>query len=238
MEVTLIASTTLTRQREDDFSFPWETDRWLPVNDEDLMTHTEEPDHLAEFAGRACYQAWNRPNPKTATNQGYLANILAQTHYSVLEHSSATFYVTGVSRSLTHELVRHRHLSYSQLSQRYVDESQAEVVMPPQMDPVELHTLLRVQEFCREAYKELVASGLARGLSRKSARQMARSVLPNATETKIVVSGNMRAWMDMLLKRYHVAADAEIREFAKIILGHLRSIAPNTFQNMPDEPFS
>lgn len=198
----------------------------------------DDEDKLAEFAGRACYQSWDRPNPKTANNDGYMKHILEVGHYSVLEHATATFYVTGVSRSLTHELVRHRHLSYSQLSQRYVDESEAEVVMPPQMDPVELHTLLQVQQFCREAYKTLVESGLNRGLTRKEARQMARSVLPNATETKIVVSGNMRAWRDMLMKRYHVAADAEIREFAKTILGHLRSIAPNTFQDMPEQPFS
>ena len=77
---------------------------------------------LAEFAGRACYESWHKPNPATATNAGYLRHILEVGHLSVLEHGSVTLYLRGVSRSLTHELVRHRHLSFSQLSQRYVPE--------------------------------------------------------------------------------------------------------------------
>ena len=71
---------------------------------------------LAEFAGRACYESWHKPNPKTATNAGYLRHILEVGHLSVIEHATATFYITGVSRSLTHELIRHRHFSFSQLS--------------------------------------------------------------------------------------------------------------------------
>ena len=74
---------------------------------------------LAEFAGRACYESWSKPNPATATNAGYLRHILEVGHLSVLEHGTVTMYLRGVSRSLTHELIRHRHFSYSQLSQRY-----------------------------------------------------------------------------------------------------------------------
>ncbi|MER7167245.1 FAD-dependent thymidylate synthase, partial [Micromonospora sp. NPDC000207] len=85
---------------------------------------------LAEAAGRACYQSWKKPNPATATNAGYLAHILEIGHLSVLEHGSVTFYFTGVSRSFTHELIRHRHFSYSQLSQRYVPERDAAMVEP------------------------------------------------------------------------------------------------------------
>ena len=85
---------------------------------------------LAEFAGRACYQSWSKPNPRTATNAGYLRHILEVGHLSVLEHGSVSFYLTGVSRSLTHELIRHRHFSYSQLSQRYVPERNAAMVEP------------------------------------------------------------------------------------------------------------
>ena len=83
-------------------------------------TDADGGEALAEFAGRACYQSWSKPNPRTATNAGYLRHILEVGHLSVLEHGSVTFYLTGVSRSLTHELIRHRHFSYSQLSQRYV----------------------------------------------------------------------------------------------------------------------
>ena len=75
---------------------------------------------LVEFAGRACYQSWSKPNPKTATNAAYLRHIIDVGHFSVLEHASVSFYITGISRSATHELIRHRHFSYSQLSQRYV----------------------------------------------------------------------------------------------------------------------
>ena len=91
-----------------------------PPDDVDWSTDAEGGQALAEFAGRACYQSWHKPNPATATNAGYLAHILEVGHLSVLEHGTATFYLTGVSRSFTHELVRHRHFSYSQLSQRYV----------------------------------------------------------------------------------------------------------------------
>ena len=65
---------------------------------------------------------WSKPNPRTATNAGYLRHIIDVGHFSVLEHASVSFYITGVSRSFTHELIRHRHFSYSQLSQRYVPE--------------------------------------------------------------------------------------------------------------------
>src|SRR5579875_2884421 len=106
---------------------PWETD-------------AGGGEACAEFAGRACYQSWTKPNPSTATNAGYLRHILEVGHLSVLEHGSVTFYLSGVSRSLTHELIRHRHFSYSQLSQRYVPEKDAAMVEPDVIaeDP-ELH---------------------------------------------------------------------------------------------------
>ena len=89
---------------------------------------------LVEFAGRACYQSWSKPNPRTATNAAYLRHIIDVGHFSVLEHASVSFYITGVSRSCTHELIRHRHFSYSQLSQRYVPEHDSQVVLPPGME--------------------------------------------------------------------------------------------------------
>ena len=196
-------------------------------------------DTLAEFAGRNCYQAWERKNPKTQTNEGYLANILKQGHESVLEHASATFFVEGVSRSLTHELIRHRHLSFSELSQRYVNVEDTEFVVPPAMGEVYgehaesyLWDLAPVGD-----YSDIVGRLMEAGFTRKQAREAARAVMPNSTETKIVVTGNMRAWRDVLKKRFHVAADAEIREFATEILRQLREIAPNTFQDIPETPY-
>ncbi len=101
-----------------------------PPDDVTWSTDAEGGQALAEFAGRACYQSWKKPNPATATNAGYLAHILEVGHLSVLEHGTVTFYLTGVSRSFTHELIRHRHFSYSQLSQRYVPERTRRMVEP------------------------------------------------------------------------------------------------------------
>src|ERR1700753_4022945 len=98
---------------------------------------------LLEFAGRACYQSWSKPNPRTATNAGYLRHIIDVGHLSVLEHASVSFYITGISRSCTHELIRHRHFSYSQLSQRYVPENESQIVLPPGLeDDDELRRIL------------------------------------------------------------------------------------------------
>jgi len=203
-----------------------------------------EADELAEVAGRLCYQSWDRPNPKTATNKGYLANILAQGHESVLEHASVTFYVEGVSRALLAELTRHRHLSFSVVSQRYVDAAQLDRVRPPIMDELDSETRDRVADLIAgqydenlRAYGEIVEILMAKGYKRKEAREAARAVLPNAVESPMVVTGNLRAWRDVLKKRHHVAADKEIQRFAGEVLRHLRAIAPNSIQDIPDRPY-
>ena len=193
---------------------------------------------LAEFAGRACYQSWSKPNPTTATNAGYLHHILEVGHLSVLEHGSVTFYLTGISRSLTHELIRHRHFSYSQLSQRYVPERDAAMVEPDVIaeDP-ELHArFVAASEAAVTAYTDLL-EGLEKKfadvehatLRRKQARQAARAVLPNATETRIVVTGNYRAWRHFVAMRASEHADVEIRALAIACLRELNNVAPNVF---------
>src|SRR5699024_3870906 len=104
---------------------------------------------LVEFAGRACYQSFHKPNPKTARNADYITRTLhGQKHWSIAEHATATFYITGVSRALTHELIRHRHLSYSQLSQRFVDESWANFVIPPAVVKSEAETIFDTGDGC------------------------------------------------------------------------------------------
>lgn len=212
---------------------PWETD-------------ADGGQALAEFAGRSCYQSWTKPNPATATNAGYLRHILEVGHLSVLEHGTVTFYMTGVSRSFTHELVRHRHFSYSQLSQRYVAENDAAMIEPEAIaeDPV-LHKLFgEAADAAQRAYRELVdaltakftrqhvigfGDTAARTSLRKQARQAARAVLPNATETRIVVTGNYRAWRHFVAMRATEAADVEIREVAIACLRELQRIAPSVF---------
>ena len=193
---------------------------------------------LAEFAGRACYQSWTKPNPATATNAGYIKHIIEVGHLSVLEHGSVSFYLTGISRSLTHELIRHRHFSYSQLSQRYVPERNAAMVEPDVIanDP-ELHEkFLAAAQAGVDAYNELL-KGLEEKFSdvpsatlrRKQARQAARAILPNATETRIVVTGNYRAWRHFIAMRATEHADVEIRALAVECLRQLQKAAANVF---------
>ena len=201
-------------------------------------TDAEGGEALAEFAGRACYQSWSKPNPATASNAGYLAHILEVGHLSVLEHGTVTFYLSGVSRSFTHELIRHRHFSYSQLSQRYVPGRDAAMVEPAAIadDPVLHKTFVEASEASVRAYNELL-QGLEKRfadepdatLRRKQARQAARSVLPNAAETRIVVTGNYRAWRHFITLRATEHADVEIRELAVECLRQLKGVAPNVF---------
>ncbi|MGD1173669.1 FAD-dependent thymidylate synthase [Mycobacterium seoulense] len=193
---------------------------------------------LVEFAGRACYQSWSKPNPKTATNAGYIKHIIDVGHFSVLEHANVSFYITGISRSLTHELIRHRHFSYSQLSQRYVPEGDSRVVLPPGMedDPELRRILTEAADASRATYAELLAKLEAKFadqpnavLRRKQARQAARAVLPNATETRIVVTGNYRAWRHFIAMRASEHADVEIRRLAIECLRQLAGAAPAVF---------
>jgi thymidylate synthase (FAD) len=213
---------------------------FIPPKDVPWTTDAEGGEALAEFAGRACYQSWKKPNPATATNAGYLRHILEVGHLSVLEHGSVTFYITGVSRSLTHELIRHRHFSYSQLSQRYVPERNAAMVEPDVIagDPVLHEKFLKAAEASVAAYSELL-EGLEEHFSdvpnatlrRKQARQAARAVLPNATETKIVVTGNYRAWRHFIAMRASEHADVEIRQLAIQCLRELQLAATNVFDD-------
>src|SRR6266487_3366333 len=222
-QVKLIAWTQFEAPQD----VPWSTD-------------AEGGQALAEFAGRACYQSWSKPNPSTATNAGYLRHILDVGHLSVLEHGSVTFYLTGVSRSLTHELIRHRHFSYSQLSQRYVPERDASMVEPDVIaaDP-ELHErFVAATDASLAAYTELLEglekrfAGVGNAvLRRKQARQAARSVLPNAIETRIVVTGNYRAWRHFIAMRATEHADVEIRALAVACLRQLCRVAPNLFSD-------
>lgn len=189
---------------------------------------------LMEAAGRVCYQAQNKPNPATERNKDYLANILRQGHESVLEHTSFSFYIEGVSRALTHELIRHRHLSYSQLSQRFVDESDTAIVLPPAIQEYsDNHMYLNYAvSVALDQYKKMVYRLQEQGLPRKQAREAARAALPNCVETKIVVTGNVRAWRDMLKKRLDPSADAEIRQVSQMIFEELNAIIPNALQDM------
>ena len=218
------------------------------LNDEGVSWSTDTEvgaERLAEMAGRVCYMSYGKGRK---TNNEFLQHIIEVGHGSVLEHSVFSFLITGVSRSFTHELIRHRHFSYSQLSQRYVDESDSDFVEPDVIaaDP-DLHAIwVEGVEATRAAYDKLV-HGLEskftdvpeKTLRRKLARQAARSILPNATETKIFVTGNARAMRHFVELRGSEHADVEIRKVAVEMLRILMREAPNefcdyTFETLPD----
>ena len=196
-------------------------------------------ERLAEFAGRVCYMSQH--NPANRSTAEYLENIKKQGHGSVLEHAVYVLLIEGISRSCSHELVRHRAgFGYSQLSQRYVDESHAAFVMPPAMigDPTLETEWEREVTDAQAAYVRAV-EGLMQRYGwvadkvhrRKLAREAARSVLPNATEVKIVVSGNARAWRTMLELRCGEGAELEIRRMAIACLRALEREAPALFSD-------
>lgn len=217
---------------------------------------------LVELAGRACYQSFHKPNPATTRNEDYLSRtVIGQHHESIAEHASVSFYVEGVSRNLLLELERHRHLSFSVVSQRFVDSSETEFVAPPAirelltrvntdaesgsapvanlsdiLDAADLSD--EVINLSRDAYLAWVKVLEARGYSRKQSREAARAFLPGGLETKFIVTGNLRAWRDVLRKRYSTHADAEICEFASEILRLLkRDVSAILFDDFGPEPF-
>jgi len=203
------------------------------------MGDSTDGERLAEFAGRLCYMSQH--NPAGRSTRDYLENIKKQGHGSVLEHANYSILLEGVSRSLTHELVRHRAgFAYSQLSQRYVDESDAAFVVPPAIVGDEaLEGAWRSQiEGAQASYVALVPQLMERYgwvadkvHRRKMAREAARGVLPNSTETKIVVTGNARAWRTMLELRSSEGAELEIRRAAVAILRVLQAEAPAFFSD-------
>lgn len=206
---------------------------------------------LTEFAGRLCYLSFgadagleggHRTIGGRTTNEEYLGNILKVKHGSVLEHGVWTILIEGVSRALTHELVRHRAgFGFSQLSQRYVDESEIAFVLPPEIEEG-TRAFERWERACAEtlaAYREILAElnerigdqGTAT-MRKKRARQAARSVLPNSAETKIVVTGNARSWRHFVEMRGSETADVEIRRLAVALLRVLHDEAPNIFGDL------
>lgn len=199
---------------------------------------------IPEISGRVCYMSFKKSRP--GGNKSYINHILDVGHFSVIEHVSWTLAITGVSRSLTHELVRHRAgTSYSQQSQRYVDESESEVIVPEIIKEDEkLYSKFKQSvAISQTIYKELV-EGLEAKLTpaggasfeektniRKTARQAARSVLPNATQTRLVWTVNARAARHFLLLRASKFADFEIRRLANVIFEVLIKEAPELFND-------
>lgn len=202
----------------------------------------EGPGKVIEFAGRLCYMSFSNPRP--GGHNAFVQNILESGHGSVLEHANFTFVLTGISRSLSHQLVRHRAgFSYSQLSQRYVDSSNVAFVVPPTIqDGSEwlqaswkimcLGIMTKYRDLLAELQQEsagIIDPTLDITTQRKVLRQTARSFLPNCTETRIVVTANARAWRHFIELRGSKFADTEIRRLTFLIYNALVGVCPSVF---------
>lgn len=224
------------------FNAPTHFDQYL----EDPTTLTGGA-QLCKFAGQLCYLSFDTKRTKNAEAQRYFDNLKSSGHGSVLEHANYTLLLYGVSRSLTHELVRHRAgFGFSQLSQRYVSGKALRFVERPEyQDDVHLHAqfLERIDHVATE-YKALterllkmqkdgsaVLSGEVRTDLRKKVQQTARSVLPNETEAPIVVTGNARAWRHFIEMRASAHAEIEIRALAVRVLLCLSMTNPVLFDD-------
>ncbi len=244
-EITVITHPKVQLIAAQEFRLPagyegWETDA------------PSDAERLAEFAGRLCYLSFGDVDlegghktikGRPGGNEAYTKNILNTKHGSVLEHAQFSVLIEGVSRSLTHELVRHRAgFAFSQLSQRYVDESNIAFVLPPEIKTgtQEFESWLLTCGLSLQGYRALLnnlmhnleADPGTKTMKLKRARQAARSVLPNCAETKIVVTGNGRAWRHFIEMRASVHADMEIRALGVAVFQLLVKEAPNLFGGM------
>jgi len=183
--------------------------------------HDDGTEALLEHAGRACYRSESKGRPGK-----FLQARIREGHESLIEHASVTFDISGISRACSHQLVRHRIASYSQESQRYVDMSNPEFVVPPSVDrDPEAQAIW--DEFIAQVadtYHRLRELGVR--------KEDARFVLPNATATRIIVTMNFRSLRHLFSVRCDKAAQWEIRELALEMLRQVHEIAPSVFGDL------
>jgi thymidylate synthase (FAD) len=195
-----------------------------------LISHTKDPEAVVAAAINQCYSAKSgeelKENLSPEKRERLIDIVMNGGHLSTVEHASFTFAVEGVSRALTHQLVRHRVASFSQQSQRYVKfkEGKFDYIIPPKIAAKkELKEKFEQQmESMGKFYEELLEAGIE--------AEDARAALPNATETKIVFTMNARSLLNFLEHRLCVRAQAEIRELANKMLEIVQPVAPNIFK--------
>lgn len=209
-----------------------------------LLEYTPNPERVIAAAAKLCYSAVGvdeiMEKMDDEKTYKFLDMLMSYGHESPIEHVSFTFAIEGVSRSLTHQLVRHRLASYSQQSQRYVKLNQFEFITPPDIAEDEKANSIFVDAMqnAQKAYDELtnilkskyVESGMAESAAEKKAIEDARYVFPNACETKIVVTMNARELKHFFEKRCCERAQWEIRHMADQMLWAVREVAPVLFK--------
>lgn len=189
----------------------------------ELIAYTPNPELVISNAARICYDSKTKP---LDDERKFIRSLIRSGHTSTIEHASATFMISGVSRALTHQLVRHRIASYSQRSQRYVKENNPSFVIP---DEVKLNNdALKIYSETIENIYSSYSKLLSLGVKAESARML----LPNACSTKICMTANFREWRNFLKLRLDRHAQKEIRVLASKILEKLMIIAPSCFEDL------
>jgi thymidylate synthase (FAD) len=186
-----------------------------------LLAITPNPEKLIEEAGRTCYLSLSKITDDSERN--FIRSAIKRGHHSILEHASASFRILGASRSFTHQLVRHRIASFSQQSQRYVDEAEFNYIVPPD---------IAANEEALSVYREFIENSRStyakfRDLGIK--KEDARFILPNALESQIVFSANFREFRSVFNLRLDKAAQWEIRRVCLEMLKILQEKAPSVF---------
>lgn len=219
-----------------------------------VPTSKENPsEQIIAIAGKVCYDSYDAGG-RSVTE--HITNLVSSDHFSVLEHANFGVFIEGISRGCSHELVRHRHFSFSQRSTRYTAEDDAAIVLDPyyaalwktkENDPSELvleetaiiNQFIGACEASLERYTQQVKwlteknpEQLKGRDLRKYARGKARQLLPHALETRLVMTGNIRSWREFFDKRCTIHAEAEIRRLANVIKDTLVPLAPTAFGNM------
>jgi len=189
----------------------------------ELLAVTPNAEKLIEDAGRTCYLSFDKEGPET--EKKFIRMLIKSGHHSVLEHAYVTFRIKGGSRSFTHQLVRHRLCSYSQQSQRYVNEKNFNRIEPKSIKSnKEAHSLfINFIDNVKEVYQKLQSLGIP--------NEDARFVLPNAVESEIVISANFRELRHIFELRCSEKAQWEIREITLEMLRLMKEHAPTVFED-------
>jgi len=210
----------------------------------------KQAEEVVEVSGRVCYLSFGESRQSPRNNSEYIKNLIKQGHESVLEHVNWTIILTGVSRGFTHQLVRHRvGFAFSQLSQQYHDDSEASFVVPPSVEncknlfedwKMDIHQSLTSYRKVLSQTENQGTKGISKNEQLRELRTAARSALPNATETKIVVTANARALRHFFNMRGGLDGDWEMRKVACALYDIVVTDAPSIFSDfkiigMPDK---
>lgn len=196
-----------------------------------IQDASTDAETLLTMAGRNCYRSFHRPNEATYDDADYLRRTLGdQGHWSIAEHATATLYFTGVSRAFLAELTRHRHLSFSVESQRFINANDTNIVLPPAVH----NAPAQLQEDYRLTAEEAVVDYIIMqrqldNLPKKQRNEASRGLLPNCAETRMVVTGNLRAWHEVIERRTQPDADAEMQEVMRLAKDALHAVSPIIF---------